>query len=238
MNFSLLQERIRAEIKRRIDRGLLTGAGLARKAELRPSHMSNFLRRKRNLSLPALDRVLSALSLSVFDLAPANSDHRSRGAPSSTGAELVAIPLVTHSAAIHSPLITRSLALQVIRLPASSLEQPRSRGSSLRQDWQRFVAVRLTPDDALPMAPILQPNSIVVLDRHYRSLVPCSPPRPNIYGVSAGGLLVFRYVTHIASQMILRPHSVGHAVEPFEIAGHLSPLSLIVGRVCICISHL
>jgi transcriptional regulator with XRE-family HTH domain len=238
MNFSLLQERVRAEIKRRIDRGLLTGVMLAERTGLRPSHISNFLRQKRNLSIAALDRVLAALSLSVFDLAPLNSVDRPRGAPATGREGHVSIPLVTHAAAIHSPLITRSAALQIIRLPASGLELPRSRGSSLRNDWHRFVAIRLTTIDALPMSPVLHSESIVVLDRHYRSLVSCRPPWPNIYAVNSTGSLVFRYVSQSSGQIILRPHAIEHPVELLEIAEIGSPLSCIVGRVCICISPL
>lgn len=71
MNVAQLHERLRLEIARRIDRGLLTGTVLARQTGLQPSHISNFIHRKRKLSLAAIDRVLAAQMLSVEDLLPA-----------------------------------------------------------------------------------------------------------------------------------------------------------------------
>jgi transcriptional regulator with XRE-family HTH domain len=238
MNFSLLQERLRTEIKRRIDRKLLTGAALAAQTGLRPSHISNFLHRKRNLSLAALDQVLSALSLNVFDFAPHKSTDRLHAAPSISNATTISIPLVAHAAAIHSPVITRSIVQQALHLPAASLDQRSPRSTAARRDWHRFVAVRLNSAEALPMFPVLHPESIVVLDRHYRTLLSCSPPRPNVYGVSSSGSLLFRYVERSSGQLILRPHAVDHPVESLEIADQASPLGCIVGRVCICISQL
>jgi hypothetical protein len=238
MNFSLLQERLRAEIKRRIDRGLLTGVALAAQTGLRPSHMSNFLRRKRNLSLAALDRVLAAMSLGIFDFAPSNSAERLREASAISSGGSIAVPLVSHPAAIHSPVITRSAVIQIIQLPAASLDQLTSRSTAARRAWHRFVAVQLNARDALPMIPLLRPESIVVLDRHYSSLLPCSPPHPNIYGVDSGGSLVFRYVARSSAQMVLRPHAIEHPVELLEIGDGASPSDFIVGRVCICISPL
>jgi hypothetical protein len=88
------------------------------------------------------------------------------------------------------------------------------------------------------MSPVLRPESIVVLDRHYNSLVSCSPPHPNVYGVNSNDALVFRYVAHGSGHMILRPHAVEHPIELIEIGDGISPSDFIVGRVCICISQL
>src|SRR5580698_3427712 len=81
MNFSQLHEQLRLELLRRIARGVLSGTLLARQTGLRPAHISNFLHRKRRLSLDALDRVLSAQSITIEELlSPATRrDARSRG---------------------------------------------------------------------------------------------------------------------------------------------------------------
>jgi hypothetical protein len=50
------------------------------------------------------------------------------------------------------------------------------RRAIIRRDWQRFLAVRITASQALPMLPVLAPHAIVVLDRHYNSLARYRPP--------------------------------------------------------------
>src|SRR5580692_75338 len=70
MKFLDLHERLRLEIWRRIDRGVLSSSLLARQTGLAQPHLSNFLHRRRRLSMPALDRILLAQALSVEDLGP------------------------------------------------------------------------------------------------------------------------------------------------------------------------
>lgn len=238
MNFSQLHERLRLEVARRIHRGLLTGSSLAAQTGLQPSHISNFLRRKRKLSLSALDRVLIALSLNIDDLVPRILEGRSRGAAALADEAFDHIPLVSHAAAIHSPPITESVTLELIRVPAGALNDLRPRRAPARRGWQRFVAVRVGPDQALPMSPILLPQSIALLDRHYTSLIPYAPSQRNLYGVNASNALVFRYVSLDSRQVILRPHSLQHPIELLEIGDDDTPLNCIVGRVCMSISQL
>jgi len=68
MNFQDLHELLRQELLRRIDRGDLTGTALARDANFRQAHISNFLRGRRSLSQQGLDRVLAAQHLTVGEL--------------------------------------------------------------------------------------------------------------------------------------------------------------------------
>ena len=65
MNFQDLHELLRLELLRRIELGSLTGTSLARQSGFRQAHISNFLNRKRSLSLDGLDRVLAAQNLSI-----------------------------------------------------------------------------------------------------------------------------------------------------------------------------
>ena len=71
MNFTQMHERLRQELLRRIQRGSLSVSLLARQSGFGQSHMSNFLHSKRQLSLEALDRILSIQHLTVPDLLPA-----------------------------------------------------------------------------------------------------------------------------------------------------------------------
>ena len=223
MNFSQLHERLRAEMARRIDRGQLTGTLLARQTGLQPSHLSNFIRRKRRLSLPALDRVLAAQLLSLEDLLP--------DSPQTNFDDASIVPLVSHETALRSPAINQRSILDLIHLPAGSLDHLRPRRTLSRREWQRFLAVRLTPAQARPMEPLLAPGSIAVIDRHYNSLAPSHPARPNVYAVEVNNALIFRYVNYEANRLVLRPRSLDSRVEVLRLAPDEPPSSCIVGRL-------
>jgi hypothetical protein len=238
MNVTQFHERLRLEIFRRIDRGLLTGTLLARQTGLQSSHISNFLHRKRMLSLVAIDRVLAAQMLSIEDLLPPEFPRRLATLSGPRDKERDSVPLVSHATAAHSPSVTSQATIEVIQLPAGVLEELRPRRAIIRRDWQRFLAVRVTSAQALPMGPVLAPDAIVVLDRHYNSLAPYRPPRPNLYAVGVGDSLSFRYVSFDEDRLILRPHALDHPVELLNLGVSDSPSDSIVGRVCICISEL
>ncbi len=70
MNFQYLHELLRLELLRRIEQGSLTGTKLAQQAGFQQAHISNFLNKKRSLSLEGLDRVLAAQNLTVDQLLP------------------------------------------------------------------------------------------------------------------------------------------------------------------------
>lgn len=222
------------EMARRMDRGQLTGTLLARQTGLRAPHISNFIRRKRKLSLSALDRVLAAQSLSIEDLLPEST--RAQDEPA--GDDAFIVPLVAPATALHSPIVNQRSILELIHLPAGMLDQLRPRRTLARRDWQRFVAVRLTAAQARPMDPVLSPGSVAVLDRHYNSLAPYNQSRPNIYAVNVANTLAFRYVSYQANRLTLRPRSLDHPVELLRLGADESPSACIAGRVCIIISDL
>ena len=68
MNFCDLQENLRRLLWQRVVAGELTGLQLARQSGLCQAHISNFLNRKRALSLEGMDQVLQSQRLSVLDL--------------------------------------------------------------------------------------------------------------------------------------------------------------------------
>lgn len=232
-----LHERLRLEIWRRIDMGVLSAVLLARQTGLAQAHISNFLHRRRRLSLPALDRILLAQFLSVEDLAgsPHHPSLRPEGAQQ---AAMDVIPIVSQSAAMTSPVMPARASRESVQLPEHWLAALPVRRAIGRRSWDRFVGVRITPAQALAMDPLLRPNCFAVLDRHYNSLAPSRPPQPNIYAVRLGGQLVFRHVAFESSHLVLRPRAVDHPVELIELTHHDSPSDLIVGRVCLCIAEL
>ena len=93
----------------------------------------------------------------------------------------------------------------------------RARVSNPRRAWQRFVAVRIPSADALPMEPLLLPDAIALLDRHYNSLMPYRPNRPNVYAVRRGSHLTLRYVDFLSNRLVLRPHNITFTVDLIEM---------------------
>ena len=88
------------------------------------------------------------------------------------------------------------------------------------------------------MSPMLSPGAVLILDRHYNSVAPHEPSRPNMYAVNVNNTLAFRYVSYDSNRVILRPHSLEHPVELLRLGPDESPSSCIVGRVCLAINEL
>src|SRR5690242_2839217 len=87
MRFHSLQENLRKALWARVEEGSLTGMKLARQVGVEQGHISNFLNRKRGLSLEAMDRVLGAQRMSVLDLIdPGEVNKRASTMPKTEGA--------------------------------------------------------------------------------------------------------------------------------------------------------
>ena len=71
VDFERLNSQLRETVATRIASRQLTGLALARKTGFRQAHISNYLRRRRGLSLEGMDRILTVLGISVLDLIPA-----------------------------------------------------------------------------------------------------------------------------------------------------------------------
>ena len=122
MDFIELQESLRRVVADKIRDHEFTGSSLANEAGFRQAHISNFLHRKRGLSLQTMDRILTVLQLSVADLLdPAEIEARARVA--SPSKEYESIPLVKPAAA-SCRLVPHSAILEDIsiqkELPASA----------------------------------------------------------------------------------------------------------------------
>lgn len=235
MKFEELHERLRLETWRRIDRGVLSSALLARQTHLAQAHISNFLHRRRRLSMKALDRILNAQALSVEDLAASDRLPPPEGIETDT---MDIVPIVSQTMAMNAPVISSRARAGSMQLPSGWLAALPVRRAVSRRSWERFVAVRISAAQALSMDPLLRLGSVVVLDRHYNSLAVVKPPHPNVYGVRVGSQLAFRHVSFEASRLVLRPRSFDYPVELLELAPQESPSDLLVGRVCFCLAEL
>jgi len=226
MNFTQMHERLRLELLRRVERGTLSVSLLARQTGFGQSHLSNFLHSKRLLSLEGLDRVLVAQHLTAVDLLP--SQARTHWTDEE---DLRSVPVISHGTAMHEPLVRPGAVQKLLQVPAGLLERLRARASSSRRGWVRFVAVRIPAQDAAAMDPVVMPEALVLLDRHYNSLAQYRPERPNLYAVRHDAHLKLRYADFQAGRLVLRPHNRSAPVELIEPGPAESPGALIVGRV-------
>ena len=228
-----MHERLRLELLRRIQRGTVSVSLLARQTGLGQSHLSNFLHNRRQLSLEAMDRVLAAQHLTAADLLPAM--HQAAALPADGESSM--IPVVSHAAALFEPYIRPSAVQSMLHLPAGVLQTIHTRVSNPRRAWQRFVAVRIPAADALPMEPLVLPDAIALIDRHYNSLMPYRPDRPNLYAIRHGSHLTLRYVDFLSNRLVLRPHNIAFPVDLIEVDPGESPGDLIAGRIALILNE-
>jgi hypothetical protein len=151
--------------------------------------------------------------------------------------ESSAVPVVSHAAALFEPYIRPSAVQSMLQLPAGLLQSTRTRVSNPRRAWQRFVAVRISGADALPMEPLLLPDAITLIDRHYNSLMPYRPNRPNLYAVRHGAHLRLRYVDFVSNRLVLRPHNIAFPVDLIEVEPGEPPSDLIAGRIALILNE-
>jgi hypothetical protein len=234
MNFTQIHERLRLELLRRIQRGTLSVSLLARQTGFGQPHLSNFLHSRRQLSLEAMDRILATQHLTVADLLPVI--HHAGDSPDER--ESSSVPIVSHAAALFEPYIRPSTVHSMLRLPAGVLQSIHTRVTNPRRAWQRFIAVRIPSADALAMDPLVLPEAIVLIDRHYTSLVPYRPNRPNVYAVRHGSHLTLRYVDFLSNRLVLRPHNIVFPVDLVEVDPGESPGDLLAGRIALIMNEL
>src|SRR5205085_6279246 len=121
MKFRALQENLRKMLWERIGEGNLTGLRLARQTGFKQAHISNFLNRKRGLSLEGMDKVLNVQHLSVLDLLdPAEINKRASIAPPSED-EFEDVLLTEGAIAAGDPLITSENVKDILKFKKSFL---------------------------------------------------------------------------------------------------------------------
>jgi hypothetical protein len=88
------------------------------------------------------------------------------------------------------------------------------------------------------MDPVLYPNAIAVIDRHYNALAPYRATRPNLLAVRDGGKLTLRYVEYASMRLVLRPLNIAFPVDLIVIGPENSPGEFIAGRVALILNEL
>src|SRR6266478_6430012 len=101
-----------------------------------------------------------------------------------------------------------------------------------RDNWQRFVLIKVDTHDGMSMYPRLLPGATVLIDRHYNSLQPYRKGELNMYAVHVKGVSKLRYVELAGKSLVLRPHNQTYAVEVLPVDDRESISECLVGRVC------
>ncbi|MGZ4788909.1 MAG: XRE family transcriptional regulator [Terriglobales bacterium] len=226
-DFRSLQERLRQRLLAEIAAGELTGLELARRTGFQQAHISNFLNRKRGLSLEAMDEILRARGLSISELLRSSETKPSRPKTihaADGGMQLIPLIATENCLASDVPLAGVRDTLQVM---TSRLEKLPARMHTPRAHWQRFVAIRVGPPDADAMGPRLTRGAVVVIDRHSNEVAAGA-----IYLVRLERKIVLRYVERVGEAVVARAENTAYPLERVESE------AAIVGRVCLVITEI
>ena len=232
MKFKVLQENLRKILRDRIETGELTGLRLAQQTGFRQAHISNFLNKKRGLSLEGMDKVLSVQHLSVLDLLdPAEVSKRATILPPS-GDEFENVLLTHASIAATHPLVASVHVKDILKFKKSFLRKLKPETEGDRSGWLRFVLIRVDARDAISMYPRLMPGAMLLLDRHYNALTPYRKGEFNLYAVLKNDTCAVKYVEVAGNHLILRAQNQSSPLEVVDIAEAKRPADYLVGRIC------
>jgi phage repressor protein C with HTH and peptisase S24 domain len=231
MRFRNLQDNLRKTLLERIEEGELTGLHLAEQTGFQQAHISNFLNRKRSLSLQAMDRVLTVQRLSILDLIDPSEVNKRASIPPPSEDEFDNIFLVDGTIAATRPLVMSMNVREIRKFRRSFLRKLRAEMAENRRDWERFVVIKVD-GDGLSMYPRMLPGATVLIDRHYNSLQPYRKGELNMYAVQAKGQCKIRYVEVAGNSVVLRPHNQSYPVEVVSLSQGESVADYIVGRIC------
>ena len=232
MKFRALQENLRKTLWERIDEGELTGLRLAAQTGFKQAHISNFLNRKRGLSLEGMDKVLNVQHLSVLDLLdPSEINKRASITPPSED-EFENVLLVEGRVAANEALVMSMNVKEILKFKKAFLRRLRPELEGDRDNWERFVLIKLDGREGMSMYPRLLPGATVLIDRHYNSLKPYRKGEFNMYAVGKDGTCTVKYVELAGNHLILRPHNQAYPIEVITVEAGKTSTEYIVGRVC------
>jgi hypothetical protein len=232
MKFRALQENLRKALWERIEDGELTGLRLAHETGFKQAHISNFLNRKRGLSVEGMDKVLNVQRLSVLDLLdPGEINKRASITPPSDD-DFENVLLVDGAVAARHPVIMSMKVKEIAKLKKTFLRKLRPEIEGEREDWERFVMIRADGREGMSMYPRILPGASILIDRHYNSLKPYRKSESNMYAVAQAGSCTLKYVEVAGNHLVLRPHNQAYPVEVMPMEPGKKVHDYLVGRVC------
>jgi hypothetical protein len=232
MKFRALQENLRKTLWERIDDGELTGLRLAQETGFKQAHISNFLNRKRGLSVEGMDKVLNVQRLSILDLLDPGEVNKRASIPPPSDDEFENVLLVEGPVAARQPLILSMKVKDIVKLKKSFLRKLRPETEGDRESWERFVVIRPDGREGMSMYPRLLPGATVLIDRHYNSLKPYRKGESNMYAVARNGDCTLKYVEVAGKHLVLRPHNQAYPVEVMAMEPGKKVHDYLVGRIC------
>lgn len=232
MKFRVLQDNLRKTLWGRIDEGDLTGLRLARQTGFKQAHISNFLNKKRGLSLEGMDKVLAVQHLSVLDLLDPNEVNKRASILPPNSDEFDNVLLADGPVAATHPLITSMNVKEILKFKKSFLRKLKPETEGHRDGWQRFVLIKVDAKEGMSMYPRLLPGATLLLDRHYNSLKPYHKGEFNMYAVLKNGTCTVKYVEVAGNHLILRPHNQAYPIEVLTMEEGKKAAHYLVGRVC------
>ena len=232
MKFQALQENLRKALWERIQEGDLTGLRLAKETGFKQAHISNFLNRKRGLSIEGMDKVLNVERLSVLDLLDPSEINKRASIPPPGDDEFQNVLVVEGSIAASEPLLISMNVKEIIKFKKNFLRKLRPAPESDRDEWERFVAIQIDAREGMSMYPRLLPGATVLIDRHYNSLKPYRKGESNMYAVNKNEVCAVRYVEVAGKQLVLRPHNNAYPIEVMPMQHGKKPTDYLIGRIC------
>jgi plasmid maintenance system antidote protein VapI len=222
-----LHENIRLHVLDTIKSRKITGTALAESIGVRQAHISNFLTRKRGLSIAKMDALLAALGLNVEQLV-AVADQTPVRKESSSAVE--SVPLIRLQVAIN-PTFASNEVLGTVGFPTALLRRLRAVRPASRKLWVRFIAVKADKALSTPMSPRVESGSVLLIDRHYCPLEEHRRNEPNLYLIRKDEVCMVRRVEMQCTQLCLRPERNDYPLD-FIFIDRKNPLdSCVVGRV-------
>jgi hypothetical protein len=232
MKFRTLQENLRRALWQRIDAGDLTGLHLAEQTGFKQAHISNFLNRKRGLSLEGMDKVLGVQRLSVLDLIDPEEVNKRASIFPPNADDFDNVMVADPRVAACEPVLMSMHVKDIYKFKKNFLRRLKNGMDADRSGWERFVVIKADPQDGMGMYPRTMPGAILLLDRHYNSLAPYRKGEPNIYAVRKDGTCAVRHVETDGGNVILRPQNPAYPVEVIALENGRRASDYIVGRVC------
>jgi hypothetical protein len=232
MKFKALQDNLRKTLWGRIEEGDLTGLRLAEETGFKQAHISNFLNRKRGLSIEGMDKVLNVQHLSVLDLLDPHEINKRASILPPAEDEFENVLLVDGATAANEPLVMSMKVKEILKFKKSFLKKLRHETEGNRDDWERFVLIKADAREGMSMYPRMLPGATVLIDRHYNSLKPYRKGESNMYAVSKNGRCTVKYVEQAGNHLVLRPHNQAYPVEIMQMEEGKKVHDYLIGRIC------
>jgi transcriptional regulator with XRE-family HTH domain len=233
MNFSAMYNQLLLKLDRSLTTGHMSIRLLARKTGITQPHLSNVLKRKRMLSLGAIDKVLAAMGWTIPDLMSDSLQASAR--EKAEDREL--IPVVSDEIAGSARCIRSSMVRGRFPVPVAWLNALKVRGLSRRGGWERFVAVRASQNDVQAMGSFLKPNAMVLIDRGYVLTKRGQDNRPKLFAIWRGGRLSLRYAEEDGGALEVWADDTSRTPERLTPEPGRDPSDFVVGRVALVINE-